>query len=271
MPSFVARSEDTVGGSWQWSPSSASCRQPLQMGTTVAGSVACEASSTRTLGKVYSFSIALPAPTAVQHTASARSIARCTSSRARWRAASLSSESRVTPQAFAAISSAQYCSSSGRAISGRPRRTTRTPARARPSTRLSTAMLESLVASSAAFLSRRMSPETRTHCCMILMAVEVLPVPGGPCTSATEQFVALLRASTWLEFMPSAASARRSLRSPFGGMRASSATRLLPRIVRETQKEGRLAWPNRLPRLSPASCCRRSGSARRCRAVAMRA
>ncbi len=38
----------TVGGNWQWSPQSTSCLQPWQIGTNVAGSVACDASSIST-------------------------------------------------------------------------------------------------------------------------------------------------------------------------------------------------------------------------------
>lgn len=38
----------TVGGNWQWSPQSTNCLQPWQIGTNVAGSVACDASSIST-------------------------------------------------------------------------------------------------------------------------------------------------------------------------------------------------------------------------------
>mmetsp|Transcript_46401 Transcript_46401/g.129085 ORF Transcript_46401/g.129085 Transcript_46401/m.129085 type:complete len:204 (-) Transcript_46401:795-1406(-) len=198
----------------------------------------------------------------VQQTTSAPSIVRCTSSRPRCcDALSLRSLSLSTPHFFAAISSAQCRRSSGRAISGRPRRTTCTPRRARPSTRLSTAMLESLVATSAVFLPRKISPEERTHCLKICTAVAVFPVPGGPCTNASEFRIATSIAWFWLGFMPSTSMAAQEFTRRSGGIFAYIATSLLPMIVLEIGPDGVCFFPNRFPFFSPfASLCVRSGS-----------
>lgn len=64
-------------------------------------------------------------------------------------------------------------SRSSRTLSGRPIRTTLSPALESPSTRLSTATFESDVASTGPI-------PACTHCLMRVMLVCVLPVPGGP-------------------------------------------------------------------------------------------
>mmetsp|Transcript_99165 Transcript_99165/g.280612 ORF Transcript_99165/g.280612 Transcript_99165/m.280612 type:complete len:269 (-) Transcript_99165:580-1386(-) len=217
----------------------------------------------------------LPAPMDVQHTTSALSTARWTSSRALALAASFSSLSLVTPQAFAAISSAQYSRSSGRDISGRPSRTTRTPCFASPSTRLSTAMLESLVASSAVFLPHRISREPRTQCCMIRSAVDVFPVPGGPCTRVSDARSDSLMARTWLSFMPAVSTATVSL-TPFpsssvAGIFASAETGPRLMIVRMIAGAGLFLSPRCLCLWLPLfSSSADWGCARRCSADAMR-
>mmetsp|Transcript_65687 Transcript_65687/g.143178 ORF Transcript_65687/g.143178 Transcript_65687/m.143178 type:complete len:212 (+) Transcript_65687:315-950(+) len=135
-------------------------------------------------------------------------------------------------------------------------------------------MFESLVARSAILRPCRTSPESRTHCCMIFTAVEVLPVPGGPCTKVTEEQEASSSARTWLLFrLPPDTLARLYIarRSPpIGGERASSATRRVPTMQRSTGGDGRCFWPSRRPLRSLCSCRRFSGSARRCTAAAMR-
>mmetsp|Transcript_30270 Transcript_30270/g.77146 ORF Transcript_30270/g.77146 Transcript_30270/m.77146 type:complete len:328 (-) Transcript_30270:352-1335(-) len=158
----------TVGPSWHWSPSRTTCCAPRQRATSVEASVACVASSTSTAPKVCPLSDSEPTPMQVAHTTCAPLI-----SRRRASAASCLLENSFSR------ASGQYCSSSGRTESGRPRRTTRTPASARPASRLSTAMFESDVASTWP------PPRQCTHVVRIASATAVLPVPGGPCTSVS--------------------------------------------------------------------------------------
>mmetsp|Transcript_2931 Transcript_2931/g.8770 ORF Transcript_2931/g.8770 Transcript_2931/m.8770 type:complete len:471 (-) Transcript_2931:390-1802(-) len=194
-PSAAAMSEETVGGSWQWSPSSTTCSAPWQKGTMVAISVACEASSIRTRPNAYLSMMPLPAPMAVVHTTLARLIASWTTSWAR--RLSVQSLSLSMPKALHAISSAQCLSSSGRAVSGRPRRITSTPRLPTPSTILSTAMLESEAAMTCPPFG---PPPVRAHCCRIFTASDVLPVPGGPWIRTMDCEMAASSARRWLAF-----------------------------------------------------------------------
>mmetsp|Transcript_6891 Transcript_6891/g.18768 ORF Transcript_6891/g.18768 Transcript_6891/m.18768 type:complete len:214 (-) Transcript_6891:41-682(-) len=86
------------------------------------------------------------------------------------------------------------CIKSCRTASGRPMRATLTPARDRPSTRLSTAMFESEV-------HRIGEVRFRSHICTSATAVCVLPVPGGPWMSVTLWNSAASSASVWDLFM----------------------------------------------------------------------
>mmetsp|Transcript_25610 Transcript_25610/g.60924 ORF Transcript_25610/g.60924 Transcript_25610/m.60924 type:complete len:441 (+) Transcript_25610:1188-2510(+) len=180
-PSSASR-EMMVGGSWQWSPTSATCLAPRTRGTSVLGSVACEASSRSTEGKVSFPSISLPAPLQVAHTTCARrSAATC----AWWKA------SRSLRSACRAAWDSSMCGRrSERTDSGRPTRTTAIPAAASPPTRLSTAMFESLVASTGPCPDLSQS-EIR------LIAVCVFPVPGGPWTRVRRCEMPARRAFRW--------------------------------------------------------------------------
>mmetsp|Transcript_48324 Transcript_48324/g.137255 ORF Transcript_48324/g.137255 Transcript_48324/m.137255 type:complete len:240 (-) Transcript_48324:407-1126(-) len=169
---------------------------PCTMGTTTVGSVACAASSTNTRGKVYSCSRPAPAPTEVQQTTSASSITFWSASLALNR--SEHSFSVVKPNDRAALASAVCSKREAWAFSGWPNRTAFTPARINPSSMLSTAMFESLVASKhdrfrGFFHVLAQSFRICTH-------VAVLPVPGGPCTNETAWLIAAVAASTWLGF-----------------------------------------------------------------------
>mmetsp|Transcript_25979 Transcript_25979/g.53153 ORF Transcript_25979/g.53153 Transcript_25979/m.53153 type:complete len:223 (+) Transcript_25979:1487-2155(+) len=94
--------------------------------------------------------------------------------------------------------------------SGRPSRTTRMPTLAHPSTRLSTAMLESEVArmglgprpprSAPASLIASLA-----QCFRMRMATAVLPVPGGPWTRVRRFVAAPSTASRWEALSPSIA------------------------------------------------------------------
>eukprot|EP00964_Phaeocystis_antarctica_P120358 scaffold84113_cov63-Phaeocystis_antarctica.AAC.4 len=159
----------TVGPSWHWSPRSTTCCAPRQKATSVEASVACVASSTSTAPKLCPLSTSEPTPMHVAQTTCAALISRR-------RASNSSCLLENSPFSRA---SGQYCSSSGRTESGRPRRTTRTPASARPASRLSTAMFESDVA------SIWVPPKQCTQVVRIASATAVLPVPGGPCTSVS--------------------------------------------------------------------------------------
>mmetsp|Transcript_4560 Transcript_4560/g.7140 ORF Transcript_4560/g.7140 Transcript_4560/m.7140 type:complete len:214 (-) Transcript_4560:946-1587(-) len=92
------------------------------------------------------------------------------------------------------MDSTMYCIRSWRTASGRPMRATRTPARDSPSTKLSTAMLESEVHNMGLV-------RLRSHICTSATAVCVLPVPGGPWMSVTRWNSAASSASVCDLFM----------------------------------------------------------------------
>ena len=75
--------------------------------------------------------------------------------------------------------------------SGRPNRTTCSPAAAQPSSKLSTAMLESDVASTLSPCLSPLCASMATHPEMISMATFVLPVPGGPWIGVRVKWVRL--------------------------------------------------------------------------------
>mmetsp|Transcript_37482 Transcript_37482/g.92752 ORF Transcript_37482/g.92752 Transcript_37482/m.92752 type:complete len:225 (+) Transcript_37482:1402-2076(+) len=176
-----------VGGSCFWSPISTTWLQPLVRGTHTAGSVACVASSMRHAWKLKRSRMSLPAPAHVAQITSAR---RSTPLMA-WYCWSLL---QLHPGSMPAMLSTMYCMRSWRTASGRPMRATRTPARDKPSTRLSTAMLLSEV-------HRMGHVRERSHICTSATAVWVLPVPGGPWISVTRWNRAASSASVWLLFM----------------------------------------------------------------------
>mmetsp|Transcript_85458 Transcript_85458/g.245437 ORF Transcript_85458/g.245437 Transcript_85458/m.245437 type:complete len:234 (+) Transcript_85458:844-1545(+) len=108
-------------------------------------------------------------------------------------------------------------------------RTTLTPSRCKPSTMLSTAMLESEVARMPSCrLWTKPLPIDPAQDLKMRTAQVVLPVPGGPCTKVTQPVAAARKAAIWLGFMSASAAASGSkpltlastLASP--GFRASS-------------------------------------------------
>ena len=155
-----------VGGSCFWSPINTTCLHPFVNGTIVAGSVACVASSIKHASNENRSRISLPAPA---HVAQITSALRSTPLIA-WYCWSLL---HVHPGSIPAMDSTMYCIKSWRTASGRPTRATLTPALDKPSTRLSTAMLESDV-------HRIGLVRERSHICTSATAVCVFPVPGGP-------------------------------------------------------------------------------------------
>mmetsp|Transcript_81732 Transcript_81732/g.216886 ORF Transcript_81732/g.216886 Transcript_81732/m.216886 type:complete len:341 (+) Transcript_81732:1560-2582(+) len=212
MPRSSASREIVDGGSWQWSPQSAICLAPRQMiGTMAETSVACATSSIRIAWNLKPASAWLPAVVVVAQRTSAastnleRANASCFLSHAFLRRHFLRSASHskcsslVSSQGSSPSSSRSEPSSSSlffllaslsiltmlsrqtgsrisRTFSGRPIRHTLTPAFARPSAMLSTAMLHSDVASKGVYFI------CFAHMVNILTDVWVLPVPGGPCT-----------------------------------------------------------------------------------------
>mmetsp|Transcript_25158 Transcript_25158/g.66847 ORF Transcript_25158/g.66847 Transcript_25158/m.66847 type:complete len:225 (+) Transcript_25158:781-1455(+) len=190
-PTSKAACDATVGGSWHWSPTRTSCWHPRQSGTREADSVTCEASSSSTPAKVMPSSWSEPTPTHVEQTTCALRIA------------DIFSDQLISDRPGGGTST-QYCMSSGRMRSGRPSRTARTPERIRPSRRLSTAMLESEVASTGPPPPPPAVPE-RTHQTRTRSAVCVLPVPGGPWIRVSRWVTASSTACAWLRFRPTVA------------------------------------------------------------------
>mmetsp|Transcript_10731 Transcript_10731/g.21372 ORF Transcript_10731/g.21372 Transcript_10731/m.21372 type:complete len:261 (-) Transcript_10731:1320-2102(-) len=239
-PSSSAFVERTVGGSWQWSPTRTSCLQPLVRGTRVAGSVAWVASSTRTLSKIMPSRISPPDPIQVQQTIWAFlmvfifSLKICAPVAVDWIPENWPPSSMPSMPAVLALLapappcpdpglSTQYLSSSGLMASGLPSLTTLRPALAQPSTRLSTAMFESLVASTGELL-------VFAQWLMILMATAVFPVPGGPWTRVSLFVTAWWTASLWEELRPSSCPVLSSASLEYALMLSSSSPSCLASI-----------------------------------------
>mmetsp|Transcript_12121 Transcript_12121/g.21918 ORF Transcript_12121/g.21918 Transcript_12121/m.21918 type:complete len:341 (+) Transcript_12121:195-1217(+) len=179
-PSTSTSTFDTVGGSCLWSPTRVT--QPSDFifikGTKTASSVACAASSRRTHPNSMACITGWSAPLQVQHTTSI--LARMAFSAPNF------PRSPDSPAALT-ISRRLYCSRSPRMASGRPTRTTCSPAFTQPARRLSTAMLLSA--------AHRIGPRLAvTHPCTSSKAVLVFPAPGGPWISVNLRLPAASKA-----------------------------------------------------------------------------
>mmetsp|Transcript_60365 Transcript_60365/g.152842 ORF Transcript_60365/g.152842 Transcript_60365/m.152842 type:complete len:411 (+) Transcript_60365:634-1866(+) len=181
-PSLLASMHTTVGGSWQWSPTRTADPLPLRCkrGIKFANSVACAASSTITFANAMSESTGWSTLLHVQQTTSAF-VKMCFSP----------SQCLVCPEFIPidlAFSTRLCFSKSSLVTSGRPTRTTFSPARAQPSTKLSTATLLSAETNTGV---RPSAVHNRTNS----TAVWVLPVPGGPWINVIRRVAAALSAS----------------------------------------------------------------------------
>eukprot|EP00967_Tisochrysis_lutea_P149432 scaffold287224_cov27-Tisochrysis_lutea.AAC.3 len=167
-PRRIASSLTTVGRSCRWSPTRTNCLHPWARGTRHEGSVDCAVSSMSTISKISFDNVSPPEATHVARTTSALAMA------------------ALPPRA-----SGIRDSMSALTASGRPSRTTFSPAASSPAPMLSTATLESAVARTG----RR--PSARTQRLSIWTATVVLPVPGGPCVRQTHEGVSC--PARWLE------------------------------------------------------------------------
>mmetsp|Transcript_3070 Transcript_3070/g.9131 ORF Transcript_3070/g.9131 Transcript_3070/m.9131 type:complete len:517 (+) Transcript_3070:654-2204(+) len=225
----------TVGGSCAGSPTNTNCVQPgaHANGTSAAGSVACAASSTRTIPNSSSAAVCAfarpsvrngarssqPAPTHDATTTSASNRAR------RRRARRVSALARSSPgcaRRAAAASSVQFRRLS-RVAAGWPTRTADTFNANVASNKLSAATLETAHARAR----RRPRPvpllpasrsRKRTAAASAAAAVLVFPVPGGPWTNDTRDVSALVAAVIWASTRNGATSATARLADASAGV-----------------------------------------------------
>mmetsp|Transcript_8729 Transcript_8729/g.27527 ORF Transcript_8729/g.27527 Transcript_8729/m.27527 type:complete len:338 (+) Transcript_8729:696-1709(+) len=195
-PALIASLHRTTGPSWQWSPTSTSCWQPLTTGMRHSGSVACVASSTSTCLNLYPRRRGSPEPTHVVQITSAARSSSCSALRLRSlkRVSSLRLSSPCRSLSCCSLRSSERLSARVRTMLCRHRwstdestasrlleasRTTRRPVRWIFSARWSTATLLGA--------HTRICPAC--GCCArwytSVALVTVLPVPGGPWISAS--------------------------------------------------------------------------------------